>query len=123
MDAIADHASRAAAAVLALLALPQMCGPAGAPETGDMHRDWACTRAHKVYNLHNWAGNLRSDAERVATRRSEFRARNLSTYVVEEVGRFNRTAARILAELPECTHAPEARREMTVEESLPGCTC
>jgi|SRR5262245_8655271 len=123
MDTIAEHATRAAAAVASLLALPLMCGPAGDAETGDMNRDWACLRSHRVYNLHTWHGNLRRDAERVATRRSEFRARNLAAYVVEEADRLNRITTRILAELPACQHADEVRAEMTVAEALPGCTC
>lgn len=123
MDTITDYATRAATAVAALLALPQMCGPAGDADTGDMNRDWACKRAHKVYMLHVGADNLRRDAARVIRCRNAYRARSLSAYVVEEVERRNRIIAICLAELAECTHAPEARQEMTVEESLPDCSC
>lgn len=105
--------------------LPLLCGPAGDAATGDMNRDWACTRSHKIYMLHVWRDNIQRDATRVARGkfRSDRRRLNLIEHVDSETERFNRLSARILAELPACTHADDVRAELTVADALPDCTC
>ena len=98
-------------------------GRAGDAEHGDMHRDWECQRAAKVWSLHSSQDDIRRSEKRIVRLRSEWKRGNLTKWVADAIERHNRIAASILADLPECTHRPETRRECTAEESLPDCTC
>jgi hypothetical protein len=111
------------APAIELPALPMMCGRAGDAATGDMNRDWECTRAVRIYTLHTSATQITDSLARFARLRSDYRRRNLARWITDAAARHARLVVMILEDLPECSHREETRRECTVEGSLPECTC
>jgi len=102
--------------------IPPMCGTAGAPGTGDMNRDWECKRAARIYHL---SGDAQNITERYAIlARLEKRALTRRAALVrKDIATLENAFAQCLAALTDepCTHTNP--QEMTVEESLPACTC
>ena len=103
-------------------AIPLFCGP-----MTDMNRDQTCARVGRIYSLRSWQADIDREVARLSRLRGrnvEWRQRNLAKWIEDAQGRQDRVVAQILAELPECTHAVEDRREIAaIEDALPPCTC
>ena len=99
--------------------LPPFCGPMSA-----MYRDQECPRVGTIYSLHSWQAAIDSEIERAPRVRSDWKRANILRHAEEAQIRHNRIAARMLAELPACTHAEAERCETyDVEAALPACSC
>jgi len=146
-----DPADREALASL-LPEPPALCGPAGGPWRGgsangghdwDLNVSWTCKRTAALYQLWGSRDDILRETQRLAqlranaarlrsapggtedrrAARQESKARGLADWILRATARYQARAALLLGDLPACGHAPADRRELSVEEALPACSC